>query len=642
MLFKLPVSRSTMIKVGLAFCFITVVIVVVLVVTLSLRQVESESLVDFYEKLIISESQKALQYELPVDARKYQAQNTTVLDFGSYDFIIVGAGSAGAVIANRLSEVKRWKVLLLEAGSFPNDFTDIPALYPLGCFSDYNWGFKSIPQTTACLGTVDQRCAVPRGKGIGGSTLINGLMYSRGHATDFNRWAELVNDSSWTYESVLPYFKNSEHFRPTDPEAAINYAYHGTRGFWNVEHHHPSIPLKYTFLDANAELGYNSTDYNGPEYKGGAIVQYNTLMGKRHDQGTAFILPVMHRKNLQVNTDSYVTKVEIDNATKAATGVIFTFQGNTYRATADKEVILSAGVISSPQILMLSGIGPQQHLNDLGIPVIENLSVGTILRDHTGLFGLQFSSNMTAPDSTIREQIEAYLNGTGPLTSNTQAHVIGWHQTSIQESPNSPDIELVIDLSGENSELGQKFLNWNDETWNSLWGDHTSSFYFTIVLLNVQSVGSVKLNSSNPFDYPLIDYNLLSDVYGKDIDALYEGLNFCLELVNTTAFEKIGAKLEYRPLPACNGFEYISKDYWYCYIRQLAAPIFHSVGTCPSGTDPLNGAVVDSNLKVFGIDNLRVADSSVFPFTLSSHSSADCAMIGEKVSDMIKLVHPLY
>ncbi|XP_018566806.1 glucose dehydrogenase [FAD, quinone]-like [Anoplophora glabripennis] len=640
MLFNVSVSRSTMIKVGLAFCCTTVLILIVLVVTLSLNEVKSESIVDDYENFITSESQKALQYELPVDASKYQAENTTVLDFGSYDFIIVGAGSAGAVIANRLSEVRHWKVLLIEAGAFPNELSEIPALYALGCLSDYNWGFKSVPQTTACLGTVDQRCVVPRGRGLGGTTLINGLMYTRGHATDFSRWAEAVNDTSWSYENVFPYFTKSEHFHPTDPDATINYAYHGTRGYWNVEHHHPSIPLKYIFLDAYAELGYNFTDYNGPVCQGGSVVQYNTFAGKRHDQGTAFISPVIHRRNLNVSIESYVTKVEIDEVTKVATGVIFTNQGQTYRATAKKEVILSAGVISSPQILMLSGIGPQQHLEDLGIPVIQNLSVGTTLRDHTGVFGLQFYSNMTIPSSTLREQIEDYLNGTGPLTSNTRSHVIGWHQTSLQDTPNSPDLELVIDLSGENSQLGQKFMNWNDETWNGVWGNQASSFYITVVLLNVQSVGSLRLNSSNPFEYPLIDYNLLSDPYGKDIEALYEGINFCLDLINTTAFREIGAELAFRFLPACRSFGYLTREYWYCYLRHLTAPVFHSVGTCPAGTDPLEGAVVDSHLKVFGIENLRVADSSVFPFTLSSHSSGDCTMIGEKVSDLIKLAHP--
>lgn len=482
---------------------------------------------------------------------------------------------------------------------------------------------------------------VPRGRGIGGSTLLNGLMYSRGRAIDYNRWAEAVNDSSWSFQNVLPYFKRSEDFHPTDPEAPVNYAYHSTGGNWNVEHHLPSIPLKYVFMDANAELGRNFSDYNDPEQTGGGVIQYNTILGKRHDQGTAFVFPVIHRENLKINSDSYVTKIEINNVTKVVTGVLFTHQGQTYRATADKEVILSAGVVSSPQILMLSGIGPRQHLEDLGIPVIQNLSVGMSLRDHTGLFGLQFSSNMTMPSSTLREQIEEYLNGTGPLTSNTKSHVVSWYKSSVEEIPDYPDLELVVDVSEENSVLGQKFLNWNDDTWNSIWGNHSSSFYFVIVLLHPQSFGSISLNSSSPFDYPLIDYNLLSDPLNKDIDALYEGINFSMKLVNTTAFKKVKAKFEGRPLPACNSFDYLSRDYWYCYLRQLSAPVFHSVGTCPTGVDPSEGAVVDSNLKVFGIGNLRVADSSVFPFTLSSHPSADCAMIGEKVSDFIKLEHSL-
>ncbi|KAJ8926200.1 hypothetical protein NQ314_021456 [Rhamnusium bicolor] len=159
----------------------------------------------------------------------------------------------------------------------------------------------------------------------------------------------------------------------------------------------------------------------------------------------------------------------------------------------------------------------------------------------------------------------------------------------------------------------------------------------TTVLLHTHSVGSIKLKSSSPFDYPLIDYNFLSDPNNKDINALYEGIQFCMRLVNTTAFQQVGAKFESRPLPACKDLEYLSKDYWFCLIRQTTLAVYHPVGTCPIGTDPATGAVVDSELKVFGIKKLRVADSSVFPFTLTGHPSAACAMVGEKISDTIKL-----
>ncbi|KAJ8916064.1 hypothetical protein NQ315_010932, partial [Exocentrus adspersus] len=521
----------------------------------------------------------------------------SLLDFGAYDFIIIGAGSSGAVIANRLSEVENWNILVLEAGTLPNNSTEIPALYAFGCFSDFNWGFKTVPQTTACLGTVEQRCMVPRGRGLGGTTLINGLIYSRGHPADYDRWADLLNDSSWSYDNVLPYFKKSEDLHVTDEEAPLDYQYHSSGGFWSVEHHKPSIQIEYVFLEANKELGYNLTDYNSRDRSGGTVIQYNTKQGKRHDQG------------------------------------------QTYRATAGKEVVLSAGVISSPQILMLSGLGPQHHLEELGIPVIKNLSVGASLKDHIGVFGLQFSSNMSLPNSTLREQVEEYLKGVGPLTSNALSHVLGWYRTNGTPTSGSPDIELVVDVTSSNSEFAQRFLGWNDETWDALWRDNPASFYLNPLFLHPRSVGTVKLKSSSPFDFPLIDYNLLSDPEDKDIDGLYEGINLIFQLVNTTAFQNIEAKPELRQLPACSTYEFLSKDYWYCYIRRLGLPVFHAVGTCAMGTDPSAGAVVDPEFKVFGIRNLRVADSSVFPFTLSSHPSADCAMIGEKVSDVIKLVH---
>ncbi|KAJ8981861.1 hypothetical protein NQ317_008208 [Molorchus minor] len=578
-----------------------------------------EDLVGYYENLIETEAANAFVYKLPEDARDYETEDDTATDIGHYDFIIIGAGSTGSVIANRLSEIQTWRILLLEAGQYSNIINEIPSLYTLGVYSKYNWGFKSVPQKTACLGIINESCIIPRGKGVGGTTLINGLTYSRGHPEDYNKWAEFTNDPSWSYNNVLQYFKKSEDFHQTDPGAPVDWKYHGT--------------------GANKEQGYALTDYNARLHAGASIVQYNTKNGKRHDQATAFLKPVMDRTNLVISSESYVTKIHINNVTKEAEGCTFTRHGRTYFVAANKEVILSAGAISSPQILMLSGIGLKGHLEEVGIPVIQNLSVGVSLREHAGTFGLQFASNMSITKQSLNEKVREYLeNGTGALTSNTQSHVLGWYQSSLEKVPDYPDLEMVTDLVVSVSQMGKKFLGWKDDIWDTLWSDKKNiSFYFTIVLLHAKSVGNIKLKSKCPFEYPLIDYNLLSDPDNRDIDSLYEGIQMVLKLANTTAFKKIGAEFVHTQiLPACKEFQYLSKDYWYCFLRQTTLAVFHPVGTCPVGKDPMEGAVVDSNFKVFGVRKLRVADSSIFPFTLSGHPHAPCTMIGEKISDVIK------
>ncbi|KAJ8956109.1 hypothetical protein NQ318_016563 [Aromia moschata] len=576
-------------------------------------------LVGYYETLIINAALNALVYEVPEDARKYQPDNDdTPIDLGHYDFVIIGAGSTGSVIANRLSEIQNWTVLLLEAGTFSDELNEIPAMYSLAAFSDYNWGYRSIPQKTACLGVEEERCVIPAGRGVGGSTLINGLVYSRGHPRDFDRWSELTGDSSWSYDNLLPYFQKSEDLQATDAEAPIDWRYHGTGGYLNVEHHSPSIALKYAFLDANRELGFNVTDYNSPVQIGASVVQYNTKSGKRYDHASAFLIPFIARTNLEILSESYVTHINIDNYSIAATGC----------------------TIASPKILMQSGVGPRDHLEALNIPLVKDLPVGDNLRDHVAPFGLEFSSNMSTSNKTLVENVLDYLNGTGALTSNTLSHVVGFYKSNIGQAPDLPDFEVITDLSGSPSVIGKRFLGWKDEIYNTVWYDdgsnETQKFYVNVLLLHPTSTGRIRLKSSSPFDYPLIDYNLLSDPDNLDIDALYEGVQLILRLVNTTAFRKLDAKYSGRPLPVCQDLDFLSKDYWYCFLRQMSVAVFHPVGTCSMGIDPSDGAVVDSNLRVFGVKKLRVADGSVFPTTVAAHPSAACTMIGEKISDAIK------
>ncbi|CAG9861358.1 unnamed protein product [Phyllotreta striolata] len=590
--------------------------------------------VDYYENLINSEMEKAMKFKRPTSAKMHEPNDTQIRDFGSFDFIVIGAGSTGSVIASRLSEILGWRILLLEAGKYPNNFTMIPGFFAVQAMTEYNWGFVSVPQKTACLGAVGKRCVVHRGKGIGGTSLLNQLIYSRGNPIDYDRWSDLLVDPTWRYENVLGYFKKSEDFHKTNQEAPLDWNYHAAGGKWYTSFHMPPNNLTKIFLKANEELGVNVTDYNGKDELGATVLQLNVKNGRRYDQATAFIQPVNSRENLIISPESYVIKIEINNQTKLTTGVLFTKNGKLYRAKANKEVILSAGAVSSPQLLMLSGIGPRAHLQSNNIPVVEDLKVGSSLRDHV-FCALQFSTNVTTPHSTLKGLITDYLKGYGDLTAGNPLDAAAWYQTKLDKTPGYPDIE-IIPTSFTPSDIGRKFLQWKPETYKELNGKLNKTFSLTIVLLRTRSAGTVRLPSNNPYAYPLIDCNALSDKSDRDIGTMYEGIEMIRKLTRTPTFAKIGLTLETRPLSACSAHEFQSKGFWRCYLRHLSVPAFHPVGTCPSGASPADGAVVDGNLKVFGVGNLRVVDASVIPFTMAGHPNAVCTMIAEKIADEIK------
>ncbi|KAG5897961.1 hypothetical protein JTB14_013535 [Gonioctena quinquepunctata] len=593
--------------------------------------------VEYYEKLIEENLKTADEYIFPTNARRYEAKQNGLVDSGLFDFIIVGAGASGTVTANRLSEIKHWNVLLLEAGTFGNEFSDIPAYGFETSLSDYGWGYYSIPQKTACLGNKERRCPYPRGRGIGGTTLINGLAYVRGNPIDYDRWAALGNPG-WSYDELLPYFKKSEDFHKNDGDAPVNYNYHGTGGYLNVEYHNPRNPQLEAFLEANQELGYNLTDYNSPQEIGVSSTQFNMKRGKRSDGGNAFVKPVLERENLRIMTESYITRINIDPKSKLVTSVVFSHDNKTHIARVEKEVIVSAGAIASPQILMLSGIGPKKHLEDLGIEVNEDLEVGTTLRDHSQFYGLTFSSNYSRPQKSLKKEIREYLEGYGPLAIAGPNDALGFYRTTSEENPSYPNLEMVFLSSPGTSKYIQKVFRWDDEVYEAVWGSTEQENSFVIYLINLHqhSVGTVRLKSNCPYEYPLIDSNFLSDEGNKDAGVLMEGINLVERLVGTEAFRKIGAKLVAKPIPPCQKYRAFSEKYWLCSLRYLTANVYHPIGTCPMGPDPKRGAVVDHELKVHGIRNLRVADASVFPTTISGHTNAPCVMVGEKVADFIK------
>ncbi|KAF5303560.1 hypothetical protein FQR65_LT08161 [Abscondita terminalis] len=576
-------------------------------------------LVDYYVNLIQSEINRAHSFQLPLDSSAYIPRSDDISGFGNYDYIIVGAGSAGSVIANRLTENARVSVLLLEAGGDESDFTDIPSMNVYSMSLDYNWNYNTTPQTTACLGMFNRECAYPSGKGLGGTSIINALMYVRGNKIDYDNWY-LQGNPGWAFEDVLPYFMKSENSKIKGDSG-----YHGKGGYLNVEYHKPKSPELKAFVDANKQLGRKEIDYNGKTQLGVGQTQHNTKNGQRHSVGRAFIDTIRDRSNLKILTHAFVLKILIDHR-KIAYGVLFTHKGRLYFVNAGKEIILSAGAIKSPQILMLSGIGPRFHLQSKDIRLLHHLPVGDNLQDHATYFALQFTTNYTEPPQTLQQNVQNFLNSYGALTipGNSQ--------------------ELIINPSNSTNDFVQRVYHYNNQNNNRINVpiNPTRTFSMYVMLLHPKSKGTVRLKSNNPFEYPLINPKFLSDFGNEDIETMYQGIQLALEIVNTEPFKKLNTTLMYAPLEICEKYKYLSRGYWYCQLRQLTSHIYHPTGTCKMGPDPQRGAVVDHKLKVHGVKNLRVADASIIPEPTSGHTNAAAIMIGEKASDLIKNDNKFY
>lgn len=482
---------------------------------------------------------------------------------------------------------------------------------------------------------LDKKCFYPRGKGVGGTSLINALVYSRGSATDFDSWG--AANEGWSYKDVLPYFTISEHLVKTDPDAIVDKDYHGKKGPLNVEYRVPRHPLSNIWIQANEEKGFKTIDLNGENCTGAALAQLTIKNGRRQDAGTAFVKPVKDRKNLNISTESYVTKVIINDKTKIAEAVQFVSKNKKYIAYAKNEIVLSAGAIGTPQILMLSGVGPKNHLKDLNIPLVLDLNVGQILREHPAYWGLSFETNFTGDKQPLQNYIKDFLKGQGGLTVSHEFSAYGYYRLSPYLKPKDIDLELFL---APNDGFTRYYVNEKlslTKQKTSLNLKKPAGFSVVIILQKPRSTGSVKLKNNDAFEFPFIDPQFLSDFENNDIDMLYQGIQQSLDIVlNTEAFKKIKPTLYRQKLPDCDSKPYLSKEYWYCAIRHFTWSVYHPMGTCPMGSDPEKGAVVDKECKVHGIKKLRVVDASIYPITVSGHPMAHCIMFGEKLADVIK------
>lgn len=529
----------------------------------------------------------------------------------NYDYIIIGAGSAGCVLANRLSEDPATKVLLLEAG--PRDwhpFIHMPAgLAKLVGQKGVNWNYDTAPEPH-----LDHRMLWwPRGKVLGGSSSINAMCYIRGVPGDYDDWAA-QGATGWDWANVLPYFKRSEGNRRGGD------ALHGGDGPLTVSDLRYTNPLSHAFVAAGREAGFaQNEDFNGPQQQGVGFYQVTQRDGARCSAAVAYLDPAKPRPNLHIRTGALARRVLIENG--RAVGVLFGHEGRETEARAEREVLLSGGAINSPQLLMLSGIGPADELREHGIAVaVDAPGVGANLQDHLDICTLQHSTQRVSYDRVSDAVIafNYYLRGhRGPGSSNI-AEAGGFVRSKY-----APDERADVQFHFVPAML-------DDHGRRRLPGD---GYTLHACFLRPRSRGRIRLNGADPGAKARIEANYLSDAEGFDLKMMIECAKLSRELFAQKAFDPYRGTPIFPPRSDLSDAELVD------FIRAKAETVYHPIGTCRMGDD--DASVVDPQLRVRGVDGLRVIDASVMPNLIGGNTNAPTMMIAERASDLIRGLHAL-
>ncbi|XP_064555161.1 glucose dehydrogenase [FAD, quinone] [Drosophila montana] len=570
----------------------------------------------------------------------------------SYDFIIVGGGSAGCALAARLSENPAWSVLLLEAGGDEPLLMDLPQLYPVFQRSPWDWKYLTEPSDRYCLAMEDQQCFWPRGKVLGGCSSINAMMYIRGNRRDYDHWAQLGN-SGWDYNNVLHYFRKAEDMRVPGYEES---PYHGHGGPISVERYRSPSPLLDVFMEAASQLGmaHPDGDFNGRTQTGFAPPHGTLRDGLRCSANKGYIRRSWQRPNLDIVLKAFVKRLDIEPGSKRVRGVRFEHGLVQHLALANKEVVLAAGALASPQLLMVSGVGPADQLLPLGIELVQHLpGVGGNLQDHISTSGaiytfdsLQPGTHMSfiVPEMLTQESVEAFVHDqNGFFYAMPVSEVMGFASTRYQlaSMPNAdwPDVQLFMGSYGYGADGGMigrrgaaiTLANYADSFEPIQYQD---SFVIAPLLMRPRSRGYLQLRSPDARVHPLIHANYYDDPL--DMAVMVEGLKLAHQLAQTPAMQRLNATLNIYEWRNCPEVEYLSDAFWECLARYYSQTIYHPVGTCKMAPlqDPYG--VVDPRLRVRGLRNLRVIDASIMPTIPTGNTNAPTLMIAERGADIIK------
>lgn len=505
--------------------------------------------------------------------------------------------------------------------------------------TEYDWQYMVEKSDKASIG-LKNGCFWPRGKALGGSSSINAMIYVRGNKRDYDQWEEMGNPT-WDYESVLKYFKKSEGNKEEWITEEDEGKYHGTDGYLPITSYRDSTPIKSILYGAATELNYAQIiDINANETLGFTTTFGTIENGKRASTAKAFLFPAKDRPNLKVIKNAFVTKIVI-NKKGEAEAVNFSVGGKEIIAKAGKEIVLSAGAVSTPQILMLSGIGPEDHLKEQGIEVIKDLPVGKNLEDHLMVpYILSFHKSI-AEVATEKENIDMlymYMRyNIGSFGSIGATDFTGFINTL--NNTEFPDIQYTyfyFNKQSPNLLKALETIGYNNEITESITkvGQETNILLSNVVLLNPKSSGRIELRSNDPFDKPKIFANYLDEQ--EDLDTVLRGIRLKQKFLATDSFKQNEAEEVRVNIPGCSELEYDSDEYWYCYIRQMTSTMYHPTGTAKMGPISDKSTVVDSRLRVKGIKGLRVSDASIMPKIMSGNTNAPTIMIGEKAADFIK------
>ncbi len=520
--------------------------------------------------------------------------------------MIIGAGSAGCVLAHRLSEDPNTTVLLIESGGSDSGLDlHIPAAFSRLFKSQYDWAYFTEAQSQLN----NRQIYVPRGKVLGGSSSINAMIYTRGNRYDYDLWRDLGNPG-WGFSDVLPYFKKAENHEAGASE------YHGIGGPLNVAALRDINPLSHAFVAAGVELGFaQNSDFSGAQQEGVGFHQVTQKGGRRCSAADAYLKPILSRPNLTIFTHTNATRLICESG--CIKSVEYIRDGVRQSVAAQREVLLACGAIGSPQLLLLSGIGRANYLKSLDIPVVQDLpGVGENLQDH---LGIALTYHCTQPVSLANAEkpgaiLRYLLCRQGPLTSNVSE--AGAFVSITPDDLPAPDLQIgFVPAYAQNRGF-----------------QRPSGHFFTIgcTYLRPFSRGRVGLHSDDPAAPPMIQPEYLTDQ--ADIPPMVAGFKLCRRLIQASPFDPFrGAEID-------PGAEIQSDEAIVDYLRTYSMTVDHPVGTCKMGTDAM--AVVDAELRVRGVDRLRVVDASIMPTVVSGNTNAPVIMIAEKAADLIKGVRP--